>query len=58
MIIGLLAACQSKKDSTEKVILLSDIEVIGKYEIIGFNSGVSIDLQRNGEFIFVLRPTF
>jgi len=39
-IIGLLVSCQSKIDSTEKVIPLSDMEVIGKYEISGFNSGV------------------
>lgn len=52
LVIGILASCELKNDSTEKVILLSDMEIIGKYEISGFNSSVSIDLQKNGEFIY------
>jgi len=52
LIIGILISCQSKKDTIEKVIPLLDTELIGKYKISGFNSGVSIELKKNGEFIY------
>lgn len=52
LIIGILMSCQSKQGLTEKVISISDTEVISKYEIDGFNSGVSLDLKKNGEFIY------
>ena len=52
LIFGILVSCQSKKDMTERVIHLSDVELIGKYEFSGFNSGVSIELKRNGEFTY------
>ena len=52
LIIGVFISCQSLNNETEKVFSVSDKESIGRYVIHGFNRIRSIDLNKNGEFIY------